>query len=613
MKISEFATTIAQLENVSGRNEATAQLAALLRQLRGEEISAAVYMSMGRVAPVYEPIEFNFSTKMIQRGLQQLAGEGNDVPALMAKLGDEGLVAEAVLQSQLKTDSELEIVEVFEILKSITATQGAGSQEKKLQIFTDLLSKLDSLSAKYISRVVMGNLRLGYSDKTILDSLSFAVAGDKSWRARIERAYGARADLGFVAQLVLDTPTEKLEAELENIKVSVGTPVASKLVEREASPATTWARMQESLVQPKLDGMRAQLHFARHPAKLGLEIPVAEGEAQPSHFGAAFSRNMESLTDMFPDLLAGVAKLDVDSIILDSEVVGLDLENETYLPFQDTVQRRRKNDIDAAVANIPVKAMTFDILYLNGEDLTRKPLSERIEILRSLISSSKDQPIDMLESKVVKTEQELADFFFAQVTTGLEGIIVKKLDTTYDPGTRNFDWIKLKANTQSDLVDTVDVVVLGYFHGQGARASYGFGSLLTGVYDPATDTYKSVAKVGSGFTDADAPKIKADLTALHVSEKPANVEVEKILTPDIWVTPHIVMEVTADEITRSPSHTAAREVAASFEKDTKGRGLSLRFPRLKHWNRDKQATQSTTPQELVRLFEIRRQRILGAV
>lgn len=607
MKIADLAPKISELEGTSSRTALMTQLSELFKQLQPDEIAPLLYMLMGRIAPVYEALEFNFSTKMIQRTLQQILGEEAVVAKLMGELGDEGLVAEAVLNKKNQDgNGAIGIVEVFESLKEIAVTQGAGSQEKKSNLFAELLSELDPLGARYIARIVMGNLRLGLSDKTILDALSFSVAGDKSWRERIERAYGARADLGYIAQLVLATDLSKLEYALAEIKVAVGTPVASKLVEREASAATTWARMGEiagdsygqTIVQPKLDGMRAQIHYSSDVAEV-------------------FSRNMESLTDQFPDLLAAVAQLGAKSIILDSEVVGLDLENETYLPFQDTVQRRRKHGVDEAVANIPVKAMTFDVLYLNGEDLTRKPLLERIEILRQIVDGQKDRQasaIDMLETRVVKSGQELSDYFLTQVTSGLEGIIVKKLHSTYDPGTRNFDWIKLKANTQSDLVDTVDVVVLGYFYGQGARSSYGFGSLLTGIYDPATDTYKSVAKVGSGFTDAQAPQMRADLEALKVDEKPTNVEVEKVLTPDVWIRPQIVMEVTADEITRSPSHVVAREHAASFESDTKGRGLSLRFPRLKHWNRDKQPTQSTTPLELVRLFEIRRQRILsGAV
>jgi DNA ligase 1 len=625
VKIADLAPKISELEGTSSRTALMTQLAEIFKQLETPEIAPLLYMLMGRIAPVYEALEFNFSTKMIQRTLQQILGEEAVVATLMGELGDEGLVAEAVLNKKKQDgNGSIGIVEVFESLKEIAVAQGTGSQEKKSNLFAELLSKLDPLGARYIARIVMGNLRLGLSDKTILDALSFTVAGDKSWRERIERAYGARADLGYIAQLVLGTDVGKLEHALAEIKVAVGTPVASKLVEREASAATTWARMGEiegetygqTVVQPKLDGMRAQIHYLSSPSDVGSK-PLAVQTDVPVNTGVAevFSRNMESLTTQFPDLLSAVAQLGVQSIILDSEVVGLDLENETYLPFQDTVQRRRKTGIDEAMANIPVKAMTFDILFLNGEDLTRKPLSERIEILRKIIEAQKDRAasaIDMLETKIVKSEQELTDYFFTQVTSGLEGIIVKKLDSTYDPGTRNFDWIKLKANTQSDLVDTVDVVVLGYFYGQGARASYGFGSLLTGVYDPATDTYKSVAKVGSGFTDAQAPQMRADLEALKIDEKPANVEVEKILNPDVWVRPEIVMEVTADEITRSPSHVAAREHAASFESDTKGRGLSLRFPRLKHWNRDKQPTQTTTPQELVRLFEIRRQRILSA-
>lgn len=274
------------------------------------------------------------------------------------------------------------------------------------------------------------------------------------------------------------------------------------------------------------------------------------------------------------------------------------------------MQRRRKYDIDAYAKDIPVRAMCFDVLYLNGKDITQTPIEERVSILSSLLSGEKipdqvrDGALQMLETKQMQSQEELEEYFFSKVNTGLEGIITKEANSVYQPGTRNFTWIKLKANTQSHLVDTIDVVVLGYFYGQGARNKYGFGAMLAGVYDAKLDTYYSIGKVGSGFTDEQAPTINADLQKNVVAEKPENYVVDKTLTPDVWVKPKLVMEIVADEITRSPNHTAARGIEAKVKKDDSTKGLSIRFPRLKIWNRDKDYPNSVD--EIVRMYELRK-------
>ncbi len=213
--------------------------------------------------------------------------------------------------------------------------------------------------------------------------------------------------------------------------------------------------------------------------------------------------------------------------------------------------------------------------------------------------------ITLLETVNVTTAKDLEDYFQEQIGKGLEGIIAKKLGTAYEPGTRNYDWIKLKANTQARMVDTVDAVVLGYYNGRGVRAKFGVGALLVGVYNQDDGKFYSIAKVGTGMTDAEWETIKRDLTPLELPGQPAESVVEKMLHPDVWVEPKIVMEIDADQITRSPSHTAAWDKPASFETDTKGKGLSLRFPRMKVWNRDKDADQATSVQELLRMFELR--------
>jgi DNA ligase-1 len=613
MQFSEFASTLQQLETISSRNEITVILAELFQRLDQDETKPALYLLQGRVAPTYAPIEFGMSDKMLLRAVQAVADQHQVDFVAESKLkefGDIGIVCETLLHEIKSSLSSIEIDLAFARLLKITQASGAGSQQTKVDIFVDLLKQLDPLSARYVARVVVGKLRLGLSDKTIFDALSWTIDGTKKHRTVIEQAYGYQSDIGTIAELVLtlakqsDATAAQLTQALAHIKLAVGTPVASKLCEREDSPASVYERLGNCIVQPKLDGMRAQIHWDNR-AKIT----------------AIFSRNQESLTEAFPDIVATLTLLACQSCIIDSEVVGYDYESDSYLSYHETMTRRRKHDVDAAASSIPLRAMAFDILYLDGVDLTQLPTSERVIKLAQLLQNSntgnhsgEKLKIAMLDTITVQNEAELASYFTTQIMQGLEGVLCKLATATYAPGTRNFDWIKLKANTQTEMVDTLDVVVIGYYAGGGERAKYGFGSLLTAIYDPVNDQYNSVAKVGSGFTDAQAPQIRADLEALRIDAQPENITVTNSLKPDYWVKPQIVIEVIADEITRSPAHTAAQGQLASFEVPAKvaNKGLSLRFPRLKVWNRDKRPDQATDTNELVRLYEIRKQRILNS-
>lgn len=592
MKFEEFAKFLAEVEGISGRNEVTVLLAEFLQKIPPEEVSSVMYLLQGRLVPNFIDLEFGFSQKSGLRALSEVLEDEGKVKDLFATLGDVGLVAEQVLEKKSDSTKKISVSEVYEILMSIAQAGGKGSQEAKLTLFKDLLLKLDPLSVRYVTRVVMGSLRIGFSDKTVLDALSWAKTGDKRLRKSLDIAYGAKADIGELAKLVLVTKVEDLPEVLSNIKFVPGVPVASKLVERESSAASTFERMGKCIVQPKLDGLRCQIHLLEQPNAAGHKVEI-------------FSRNMESLTAVFPDIVEAVQKLPVKSVIIDSEAIGYDLENATYLPFQQTIQRRRKYNIDETVEAIPIRAMAFDLMYLNGEDLSREDVESRLAKLEQILGNSDQQVIQQLETKTMDTKEELDTYFKEKIGMGLEGVIVKKLGTTYDPGTRNFDWIKLKANTQSDMVDTVDAVVLGYFTGRGGRAAFGVGAILVGLYNPDDDKFYSVAKVGTGMTESQLAEIKRDLGPLIAKSQPENVVVNKILHPDVWVQPEIVVEIDADEVTRSPGHTAGVGTQARFETEASTKGLSLRFPRLKIWKRDKKATQATTVAEVLRLYELR--------
>ena len=603
MKFSIFSGFLYKIESISGRNNITEHLATFLPLLDEGEIEHVMYFLQGRISPVFVDIEFNLSRKLILKGL---SSHFQNVNEIFLEKGDSGLVVEHLLNIETNSNkNELSIVDVYNELYKITSFTGKGSQDIKLQIYMQLIKNLDPLSAKYITRIIEGNLRLGVSDKTVLDSLSFIISGDKNLRKNIDRAYGITSDIGILAKKVLTAlkngkiSKDKNEEFFNTFRLIPGIPVASKLVERESSVKSTWDRMPFCFVQPKLDGLRGQIHLYNDNKNKEVLNRVVK----------IFSRNMEDITDQFPDIVGAVLDLPVDSIILDSEIIGYDSNEKKYLSYQETMQRKRKYDVQQYAIDIPVKAECFDVIYINGEDISMVNIEERLDILKNLIENTKNENriIDILETVQMSTEDELDDYFTKKVSLGLEGIITKKVATIYEPGTRNFDWIKLKANTQSNLVDTLDVVILGYYVGRGQRSKHGFGALLTGVYNKDKKQYETIGKVGSGFKDEEFKKFKSDLSKITVDNKPDNYVVENSLIPDFWVEPKIIIEVEADEITRSPSHTACRDLKSNVKKDDFKKGLSFRFPRLKVWNRDK--ISSTTSDELIRIYELSRERI----
>lgn len=592
MKFIDFAKKLEQLEQTSSRLSMTDILAELLSNCsrEGDEIMQSVYLIQGRVAPQHEPIEFSFSEKLIIRAIVQEVNLSEEiVNTAFKKAGDIGsLVIELNLPER---KPELSVSQVFERLNEIAVTSGTNSQTFKQKMYLDLFKKCSNLEMRFVNRVLTGNLRLGLSSKTILDALAQISGDKKNNRAVIEQAYGVRTDLGLIATLVIRHGIKALGG----IKVEPGTPVAPKLVEREKNPQTVFERIGDSIVQPKLDGLRVHAHFKKAGFKHFVvkdEVNMFEKEIDTVKL---FSRNLESLTNMFPDLVDAINKIGeaikADSFVIDGEAIGIDLKTGAFLPFQETIKRRRKNDISSMRESHPVKLFTFDILELNGQDLLGKPTRDRVEILRKLLEKAKNDTIMMTQSTYVNSADEIQSLFTKYVDQGYEGIIVKDVQSLYKPGTRNFDWIKLKAGSTEGLSDAIDGVVLGYYTGSGTRTKFGIGAILIGVYNKDDGKYYSLAKVGTGFKDADWATIKPVLDKLKVDQIPDNVIISASLKPDVIVTPKIVVEVEADMITKSKIHGGEE-------------GYSLRFPRLKIFGRDKDAEGATTVEEVKRMFEL---------
>ncbi len=568
MKFSTLVDSLAQLEATSKRLEMTRILAELFRSADADDMSAIVYLTQERLAPAYEAIEFGMGEALIAQSVALATNTPlADVKKLYKVRGDYGIVVEELSKSKSK---KLDVAVVFEKLRVIATTGGEGSVEKRVGLLADMLKQSSPREARYLLRVPMGRLRLGVGDVTVLDGLSWSETGDKSLRPDLERAYNITSDLGLVATTFKKGGVKALH----KLKISVGKPIRMELAERAKSAEEIISRMGECALEPKVDGFRVQAHKDGDRVRL-------------------FSRNLEETTTMFPDVADAVrAQIQAKRAILEGEAIAYDPDTGDFLPFQETSQRRRKYGIDEMTQSHPLKLLAFDLLWVDGEDVTGVAYKERHERLGKLIGAGNG--IQLIEQIYTNEPRAVDEFFTAKIEAGLEGIMAKRPDSTYQAGARNFNWMKFKRAYQGHLRDTVDVVIVGYLRGRGQRAKFGIGAFLCAVYDSKNDRFRTVAKVGSGLTELEWVAMREKLDATAVEHQPARVDSNMI--PDVWVKPQYVMEVQADEITRSQMHTAGM-----YDESA---GYALRFPRVLNPNReDKSAEDVTTEQEIIAMFE----------
>jgi DNA ligase-1 len=572
MKFSELTVYFEKLEATASRLSLIEILSELFKKTPSSEIEKTVYLIQGRLAPFFAPIEIGMAEKTVAEALALAYGSTKEeVIKEFNKLGDMGLAAQQFnLKSKIaNVQSQISVSEVCKILLKIANTKGNGTVEKRQILLSDLLKKLDAVSAKHLVRIPLGNTRLGIGDPTVLDALATAKLGDKSQRKLLEGAYNRTSDLGLIAKTLWD---EGLEA-VQKLKLRVGYPVRSELCERLPNPEKVIEKMEEVDVQQKYDGFRVQIH------KNGDEVRM-------------FSRNLEEMTHMFPELIEAVRKqIKAKTIILDSEALAYNPESEEFLPFQETTKRRRKHGIEEMAKSLPLKAFVFDILYKDGESLIDKPLTKRMEILKEVLPE--DDVLIRTKNQTIKDPKTLSLLLEDAISKGLEGLVVKKLESPYVAGGRNFNWVKLKRHSSGELNDTIDCVILGYISGRGKRTAFGAGALLVGVYDSKNDEFVSVSKIGTGLTDGEWREIHKRADKISLDHKPARVN--SVILPSVWIRPEIVIEVLADEITRSPIHTAGKTETEP--------GYALRFPRLVSFrNADKKAEDATSVEELIEMY-----------
>ncbi len=567
MKFEELSEYFQKLEATTKRLEMFDILSEVFSRADRRDIAKTVYLMQEELLPPFFDIQLGMADRMVEKAISDAHNvDLETVKAYSKKVGDLGEAAEKY--DHRKEKSELSVSEVYDRIFELSKISGSGSVEGKITSLAKLLKEVSPLSSRYIIRFVMGKLRLGVGEATIMEALSKAKTGKREFKASLERAYNLCSDLGYVAEVFYD----KGEEGIRKFEVRVMRPIRPALAERLPSAEDIIKKLGRCAVDQKLDGFRAQVH------KDGEKVKI-------------FSRNLEDITHFMPEIVAAVKKLKHRRMIFDGEALTYDEDTNTLYPFQITIQRKRKHNIEEVSENFPLRLFVFDMMLLDDLDLMNEPYVKRREMVDETFAE--DSTICKNKEIVTDSVKEFTKFFEETVGAGLEGVVAKKLDSPYSAGARNFDWIKMKRSYKSQLSDTVDIVILGYFKGRGMRANFGIGAVLGGVYNKNRDEFETLTKVGSGFSEEQFRELRKMLDEISTEKKPARVN--SIMEPDVWVMPRYVITVKADEITRSPIHTCGQE---------NGVGYALRFPRAVSFLRsDKDAGDVNTTHEIIEMFK----------
>jgi DNA ligase-1 len=567
-----------KIEATTKRLEMTDLLVNLLTSTPKELVDKVAYLTQGRIYPDFVGIEIGVAEKLAIKALARASGRrGTEVEEDLKKTGDIGETAQKFITSKRQVSffqQSLTVQKVYETFDRMAKASGSGTVDLKLSLLAGLLADASPKEAKYVMRTVTGNLRVGIADMTVLDALAIAYGGGKGAREYVERAYNICSDLGRVAKTV----AEKGIGGVRKFQVSINEPIRPMLAERLSSPEEILEKLGgKCIAEYKYDGERLQAH------KQGDDITL-------------YSRRLENISSQYPDAVELVKKhVKAKEAILECECVAVDIDTGEMRPFQELMHRRRKYEIEKAIEDYPVSLFMFEALYFEGEDLTLQPYPIRRKRLERIIKESDRVKIAnyLITGKVV----ELEKFFLEAIENGCEGLVCKSIgkDSVYQAGARGWLWIKYKRDYKSEMTDTVDLVIVGAFHGRGKRAGT-YGSLLLAAYNPENDTFVTVTKCGTGFTDEDLAKLPRMLQKHVVPHKHARVY--SLLDADVWFEPALAIEILGAEFTLSPIHTCA------MSSIRKGSGLAIRFPRFTgNYRLDKAAEDATTVGEVVEMYQ----------
>ena len=576
MEFSIIAEIFERMESTTKRIELTNLLVELLKKTPKKIIPNAVYLLQGIIRPNFEGVELGVAEKLAIRAISKSSGLSiKKIEDDYKKCGDLGLTASNILKLKTQTTftaEKITLERVYETLFRIAKLGGKGSQDLKMKYISSLLNDATPLEAKFVLKILLGTLRLGIAENTIMDALAIAFTGKKENKEQIENAYNVSSDLGKVSLLIA---TDGID-EIKKFKISLFSPIRPMLADRVKSEKEAIKKMSERFAaEYKLDGERVQIH------KQANEVVL-------------FSRRLENITQYYPDIVENVKKsLSVNEGVFEAEIVPVNENTGEFLPFQELMHRRRKYKLEKAISQYPITVNFFDVLYFDKKDCLNLEYSERRKILEKLVNE--DDFSKLVPMLLVKNENEIEDFLENSINSGCEGLMLKALDAPYRAGARGSNWLKLKREYRNELGDSLDLIVIGAYFGRGRRTGL-YGTLLLGTYNPDKDNFPSVCKVGTGFTDESLDQLYQILSNKITLKKNSRVVSE--MEADVWFEPELVLEIVASEITLSPIHKTGLNLIR------KGSGFALRFPKFTGKIRYEKAVEdASTDEEVLTLYK----------
>ena len=576
MEFSIISEMFEMMEKTTKRIELTNILVELLKKTPKKIIPNVVYLLQGIIRPNFEGVELGIAEKLAIRAISKSAGLPiKKIEDDYREGGDLGLTASNILKIKTQTTftaEKITVERVYETLFKIAKLEGKGSQDLKMKYISSLLNDATPLEAKFVLKILLGTLRLGIAENTVMDALAIAFTGKKENRMQIENAYNVSSDLGKVSLIVA---TDGID-EIKKFKISLFSPIRPMLADRVQSEKDVIKKMPEQFVaEYKLDGERVQIH--KQSDKIVL-----------------FSRRLENITQYYPDIVERIGKtLNVNEGVFEAEIVPINENTGEFLPFQELMHRRRKHKLDKAVSQYPITVNFFDVLYYDKKDCLNLEYTERRKILEQIVHE--DNFSKLVPMLFVKNENEIEDFLENSINAGCEGLMLKAPSAPYRAGMRGSNWLKLKREYRNELGDSLDLIVIGAYFGRGRRTGL-YGTLLLATYNPEKDNLPSICKVGTGFTDESLDQLYQILSNKVTLKK--NPRIVSEMEADIWFEPELVLEIVASEITLSPIHKTGLDLIR------KSSGFALRFPKFTGKIRYEKAVEdASTGEEVFALYK----------